>query len=81
MSDNGTPVYEPGEYCVVCCGTVGLGTMTLPGDNDFTVCAWCHEDKPRLQAWLAQLMQEVLEESPDYERLPDGKYRHVGAPE
>lgn len=50
----------------------------MPGDATFTVCVWCHEDKRRLQEWLAGLLKQVLDESPDYEPLPNGNYKYIG---
>ena len=79
-TDSNTPVYMPGEYCEICCGTVGLGTMTLRSEFKFTVCAWCHEDLPRLKAWLAREMEKALEDDPRAVRLPDGRWAFTDAP-
>jgi hypothetical protein len=66
------------DTCDVCGTPHRLGKMTLPGDATFTVCVWCHEDKDRLQKWLAGLMKQALDESPDYEPLPNGNYKYIG---
>jgi hypothetical protein len=78
--EDSTLVYEPGEYCEICLGTARLGKWHPPpvgADEGFTICAWCYEDEPKFKAWFMQMMEEALEESPEYEKMPDGTWKRV----
>jgi hypothetical protein len=77
MANDSTPLYMPGEYCDVCGATERLGKLTLRDTLTLTVCVWCHEDKRRVQEWLAGEMEKALEASHEYKRLPDGNWAHV----
>lgn len=70
------PILEADEYCVVCLEVLRLGICELPGGLRLTVCERCH-DGPKLREWLEREMERFLDESPDYERLPNGNFRRI----
>jgi hypothetical protein len=71
-----TPIYEAGEYCECCGRTELLGEMWWDDMSEkIIVCQPCHSDMPKLKAWVMAEMERFLEESPEYERLPNGNWR------
>lgn len=69
---DGEPIFEEHEVCAVCGGTVNLGLF----DEEITVCGSCYIGG-RFQTWLEDQIECALEQSPDFERLPNGGFRRV----
>lgn len=65
------------EPCEVCGTNLKVGKMVIAGEVEFNVCVWCHEDEPKLKAWLMREMEAALEASPDYKQLPDGRWTNI----
>ncbi len=72
-----TPILEEDDFCEPCGGHAHVIVATLPAGLKFKVCRRCF-DGGRFQEWFAAELEKILEESPDYERLPDGRYRYAG---
>lgn len=69
---DGEPIFEEHECCAVCGGTVNLGLF----DDSITVCGSCYSGG-RFQEWLEVEIQRAVEESPDFEKLPNGGFRRI----
>lgn len=63
--------------CEICGTSLRVGKMILPGEVSFDLCVWCHEDEDRVVKWLMRELTSALESSPEYKRLPDGRWVSV----
>lgn len=60
------PIFEENECCVACGGTVNVGLF----DDVVPVCGPCYANG-RFKEWFIAETEKALDESPDYERLPN----------
>lgn len=70
------PLTRGGAYCEVCGSPDLLGELWWEGmESMLIICQSCHDDLPKLRAWVIREMVAWLESNPDYERLPNGNWR------
>jgi hypothetical protein len=64
--------------CEKCESLSKVGRWGMSEDCCWNICEPCYNDKEGFQKWLEGQFKIALDENPDYELLPDGKYRYVG---
>lgn len=47
-------------------------------DSGWDICQVCYADEDGFTAWLANELKTALDESDEYELLPNGNYRFIG---
>lgn len=65
------------KTCEICGGDLRVGKMVIADVAEFDICVWCHEDEAKLKEWFVREMETALEQSPDFRKLPDGKWVSV----
>jgi hypothetical protein len=66
------------EPCEKCGKIARGGRWYLPNEqpeDGMPICSECYEDKEGFQEWFLACIKDVLDNSGEYEKLPNGKYR------
>lgn len=65
------------NLCEICGDNLRVGKVLIANCAEFDICFWCYEDKEKFKNWFIKTMEEALKNNPDFEQLPDGKWRSI----